>query len=153
MSIMTETLIPEPAVPMGLVTPPSSATPPKEAWQLRLGARLGQLRQALRHAHARVVELERERNALSQANDRASARVTALEAKLAEIGADLAERIHLGEEAEQALRHERELRKQRELERDHYRTLLGHLKNSRWRKLGQTVGLVKRQDWERDSEP
>jgi chromosome segregation ATPase len=98
----------------------------------------------------RIAELERTLENLRKTGERAQARIAMLEAQLADVSGDLAEREHLVEELQQALRYERDLRKLREAERDRIRELFGYLQNSRWRRLGQAIGVVKTQQWERD---
>ena len=98
----------------------------------------------------RIAELERTLESLRKTGERAQARIAMLEAQFADVSGDLAEREHLVEELQQALRYERDLRKLREAERDRIRELFGYLQNSRWRRLGQAIGVVKTQQWERD---
>jgi chromosome segregation ATPase len=109
----------------------------------------------LASARDRIKELEA---ALALATDRAAqanraqTRIAALEAQLADVSGDLAEREHLAEELQQALRYERDLRKLREAERDRLRELFGYLQKSRWRRFGQAIGIVKTREWERISD-
>lgn len=93
--------------------------------------------------------LRKDRDDTARANERAQARIAALEAQVADISGDLAEREHLAEELQQALRYERDQRKLREAERDRLRELFGYLQKSRWRRLGQLIGVVKTREWER----
>ena len=98
----------------------------------------------------RIAELERALENLRKTGERAQARVATLEAQLADVSGDLAEREHLVEELRQALNYERDLRKLREAERDRIRELFGYLQNSRWRRIGQAIGVVKTPEWERE---
>jgi chromosome segregation ATPase len=117
-----------------------------DAWK----ARAGEPHQNVAAATDRTAELERTLEGLRKAGERAQGRIAVLEAQLADVAGDLAEREHLVEELQQALRYERDLRKLREAERDRIRELFGYLQNSRWRRLGQAIGVVKTQEWERE---
>jgi chromosome segregation ATPase len=88
-------------------------------------------------------------SAAARGREREQARVALLEAQVADLTADFAEREHQAKELQQALQHERGLRRQGEAERDHLRQLAGFLQKSRWRRIGKAIGLVKTPEWER----
>jgi chromosome segregation ATPase len=114
-----------------------------------LNARMMDLERALALASQRADEATKLANDHAAEQDRARARITGLEAQLADALGELAEREHATVELQQALRHERELRTSSETERDRLRQFAGFLRKSRWRQLGKAIGVVKTPDWER----
>ena len=105
------------------------------------GGRTAELEEAM-------AALRQDRDRAVRATERAEARIAALEAQVADLSGDLAERDHALEELQQALRYERDLRTLREAERDRMRELFSYLQTSRWRRLGQAIGVVKTREWE-----
>jgi chromosome segregation ATPase len=111
--------------------------------------RRDELGRELVEERAKNLDLQRRIVPAEKELESALSRVTALEAQLADLSADLAEREHQTIELQQGLRHERELRKRSEAERDRLRQLAGYLQKSRWRQLGKAIGVVKTAEWER----
>jgi chromosome segregation ATPase len=116
----------------------------------RIDGQLAALREAVKDD---LRQLLKHPEQVLRAGETAPEKITALESRLADVLYDLAEREHQVDELQQALQYERELRQRRERERDQARELLQYLMNSRWRKLGQAIGAVKKREWERELPP